>query len=684
MKFRPVKSVGIIVAVAIFSVASVIIAPLSAHADIFSDWAFYPSSGARSEGYFSNNGISDTLNANRKTCGLSACPVIPNDNYTRDSLNAGYFRQGNMNTSTSIQRAHDLVNDLKTISTWGGWESAGVAFIVNTMLGYSSDSPSKTRTITAAMWNEVENRLVDRAEKGRINWNVDFSSNGQDTYTRIINGSWDVVYDQTWQTRNGIIIYDDAGNEAYRIWYSCANPVGTVRGLPPVTPYNLVPTIAGSPTTIDSGTPISLVPTIRNTGLGASKTAQWEMTTFVVPAKIPANPVPGGATNATSPQSYYGYGAGPLAVGVSAGSGTYTSSSPSLVVPDQPTGDYPVGTRICFTLSVRPYNQATTDWRHGVPFCVTVAKKPKVQVLGGDLVVGRASPYNPTQSSRVATSTSFSSATNLYYGSWSEYAIVPTGIVTGMASASTYVGGRTSADSTLCNLSLLTFTNRSSASCQPAAVGNYLSGSTAPDLQKRFVVSAPGPISTASVDLNSLGNALVYTTTQANLSISSSAAFGSGRWVVINAPNTTVTITSNINYASAASLGNMKAIPQVVIIARNILIADSVTNVDSWLIATGAGANAGIINTCSSVPSGAPTSAVLNANRCGNGLTVNGPVLANKLYMYRTAGAGTGPATGVPAEKFNLRADAYLWATVYGSGSGRVSTVSTKELPPRF
>jgi len=52
--------------------------------------------------------------------------------------------------------------------------------------------------------------------------------------------------------------------------------------------------------------------------------------------------------------------------------------------------------------------------------------------------------------------------------------------------------------------------------------------------------------------------------------------------------------------------------------------------------------------------------------------------------MYRTAGSGVGVAIGDPAEVFNLRGDAYLWATAYSSNSDRLSTVSTKELPPRF
>jgi hypothetical protein len=63
---------------------------------------------------------------------------------------------------------------------------------------------------------------------------------------------------------------------------------------------------------------------------------------------------------------------------------------------------------------------------------------------------------------------------------------------------------------------------------------------------------------------------------------------------------------------------------------------------------------------------------------------VNGPVLSDKLILYRTAGSGTGAASGDPAEVFNTRPDTYLWAQLVAAGSGRAETVDTTELPPRF
>jgi hypothetical protein len=151
--------------------------------------------------------------------------------------------------------------------------------------------------------------------------------------------------------------------------------------------------------------------------------------------------------------------------------------------------------------------------------------------------------------------------------------------------------------------------------------------------------------------------------------------------VVINAPNTTVIISGNINYA-AGTINSVNQIPQAVIIARNIIIADNVSTIDSWLVANGTGTGQGRINTCGAGGVGEATA--LTSNNCGTKLTVNGPVIANQLLMRRTSGAGTGAEAGTPGEVFNLRPDAYLWATSQSSVSGRISTIDTKELPPRF
>jgi hypothetical protein len=147
----------------------------------------------------------------------------------------------------------------------------------------------------------------------------------------------------------------------------------------------------------------------------------------------------------------------------------------------------------------------------------------------------------------------------------------------------------------------------------------------------------------------------------------------------------TVTIVGNQYYDinnGGAKYKNISQLPQLVIIANKIDIAAAVTQIDAWLYTDSGGS----INTCVTDELGATVGAITNltVGKCKNKLTVNGPVSTGKLYLWRTAGSGAGGASGDPAEVFNLRADAYLWAYARASGSGRVTTVYTTELPPRY
>ncbi|MFZ1301015.1 MAG: hypothetical protein WAQ27_00310 [Candidatus Microsaccharimonas sp.] len=448
--------------------------------------------------------------------------------------------------------------------------------------------------------------------------------------------------------------------------------------------FTLVPTVTVNPSSsVEVGQNVVATPTITSTGGGTAVNANWQLTRFIVP-RTGTYPTTQTA-NATDPLVHYGNGA----VSVGTGTQNFPTGVTNLAAATRTTEDLPVGTKICFALSVKPYtnNDTLGYWSHGQPACVVVSKKPKVQVLGGDLIVGRATAYNVAATSRVSTSTSFSVASNRSYGSWAEYGIIPSGIVTGMGSAASFSGGAATTNPTadLCSLSILTFSNRQLGSCHPANIGKYVDTTTAPNIASRFQVD--DHIAGNSTDIRTLTSGKTYSIDNATLNITSTAPIaddgaGKGKWVVINDPDATVTITTNINYTPGA-LTQIDDIPQVVIIAKNIIIAESVTNVDAWLIAAGKAPADGYINTCGTVTAGSPTSATLNDNYCRNKLTINGPILANKLYMYRTAGSEPG-TMGNPAEVFNLRADAYVWASVYSPGNGRIPTVNTKELPPRF
>jgi hypothetical protein len=1065
-----------------------IMAPLNASANFFDNWY---GDGDTSEGYFHNGGNYDRDPAHRSSCGyVNGCPVLPNNDYAQNALDAGYYHGGNSSTAASVDRAHRLVGDLKwyyTTNPGNGWGATGAAFIVNTMLGRTSDDPAKTRSISNTDWNKVEKALVDRANKGKINWDANIWNEQKDTYTKKIDGVWDVVWNNESATKNGFVIYNDDYSVAYRLWYECANPVGNNSGLPePSKEWNIYAQsyIKNSKSTamtgLSTGT-ISAKPgdtlnwyhDLRNVGPDAmDRTVNVNRDVFVDGTNTSADYVltaSGGvnslfvklyANNAAyqsklqrvvtqgdvghticqgvawtpwawnnggwghSPQACasvpYNYTIVPEITNITDNSQTVSGSgdlpvsgqltnkgptktpgniewqitqvkygpSKTIIQPgNQPTtntacgyytnwtdcdvlqsgkevgglsnsdaktyaatgnvGSDPVGTRVCYVMSVKPAQSSlpANNWIHSQTYCLIVMMQPKVQVQGGDLFVGRGTseeanvstgvtknqtgavvidapttafsglyktgvrdnnmtplsanaadthwvidrvyrpsgyggntcqkivvgssilsstvasipttssseplyarvisqangsagmyygksstvtgdavlssvaaanglrPWNRVDSKNQArwigqnqygqnysandckdptflepsnmaksniyvfklkngftidpnahvdlnsiklslgggfdnvvkffvnghdmgpgqepgwgpgsTATAESTATknagifkngkneleihiqstyshtgilidnftitakalqsdNKTYGSWDEYAIAPSGTVKGMASASGYAGGVTT--STLCSVSLLTFTNANkSGSCVAAKVGNYSISSASPatTIANRFTADG-GPLS-GTVSLQALASGKTYPAS-GNITLTSSAAIPKGKWVVIKAPNSIVTIGSNIQYTTD-TLANVGQIPQVVIIAKNIIVKEKsvlngqpITNVDSWLVATGAGAD-GYLKTCDA--DGINESTGLTSNVCSSKLTVNGPVIVNHLYMYRTAG-GVGVAAGDPAEVFNLRPDAYLWASNLQSASGKVRTVQTTELPPRF
>lgn len=441
-----------------------------------------------------------------------------------------------------------------------------------------------------------------------------------------------------------------------------------------------------------------------------SKVTKWQVSKLIVE---PNNSVPTlpNQNSTSDPCTYYKsqgfYGCEPF----SSGSNTVfkkddnptnvLSGSNPLLSLNYTVGDYEAGTRICFAFSVYlsqsdPNNSSSSagggdQWNNSavngvrpeVP-CLIVVKKPKVQIWGGDLSVGKAADSSSVASiSKVETSTSVKNISGFHtFGSWVEYGIFATGLIKGMASGSAFAGatGLASAASTAtCSYSTLSFTNAGNSFCTESTTkGNYANTQIIPDVVASFP-SAGRTISTGTLSPNSLtpeSNGVYIGTRTGNLTLTQSE-LSPGKSVILKVSGT-VTITGNQTYKNdnnGVKYTSISQLPQLLIIANNINIVDSVTNVDAWLIAKN-----GSINTCSSVAVGAP----LSANLCSNPLSINGPIMAKKLYLRRTAGSSVAAKSGDPAEILNLRADAYLWAFARATSSGSVQTVYTTELPPRF
>jgi hypothetical protein len=151
--------------------------------------------------------------------------------------------------------------------------------------------------------------------------------------------------------------------------------------------YNLIPTISGTPTFTDgdsTGTnQATLSPAVNNSGSSPSDgSSQWRVVHF---NSAPGAPIPGGGDSGSAPEQFYGHGA----VAIASGTGvTFPRNVTNLSVASQVIGDFPIGSRICYALSVQPLAQNNNNWRHSTPFCVTIAKSPKFQVHGGDIRVG--------------------------------------------------------------------------------------------------------------------------------------------------------------------------------------------------------------------------------------------------------------------------------------------------------
>lgn len=279
------------------------------------------------------------------------------------------------------------------------------------------------------------------------------------------------------------------------------------------------------------------------------------------------------------------------------------------------------------------------------------------------------------------------------FGSWSEYGIYAPSTINLMASSSGLNGGSTS--STQSSWSKLTFTNQISSpttqsACNSIKYGCYYSEKkTLPDPSTTFPYETAVEQSGSSWNLSTLmkGRNIKPSTGVTTLNLTSnSTTLGSGQWLVINAPNSTVNITNDLRYTTSGSLSRADQIPQLIIIAGRINIASNVTQVDAWLIAKNGTTLDGRINTCSTTNTGAdlPITQNLSSSLCDKTLRVNGPVVANMLYLRRTAGSGVKEQSGDPAEVFNLRPDAYIWARAKTEALGSLTTTYMVELPPRY
>ena len=374
--------------------------------------------------------------------------------------------------------------------------------------------------------------------------------------------------------------------------------------------------------------------------------------------------------------------------------------------------------------------------------CVTLAKKPNFQVLGGGFYTNGTIKTSLSEKAVGGGLGAYPSAETRSFGSWDEFGVLAAGKVLGFGSGAamgyeegynfnlprggimnayyTFIGptGPNSVVSGISNISHMTIANDKNG---PGNSGISRIGSAVlARLKARFrdtiIRNSSNTITSLTSNetsaKNYLGLSQLYHQGDTSLSAMNSTAnfyqFDRGGNLIARSNTTgeklmntlamfidgTLTIDRNINIAHE-TYNAVDDFPQVLIFAKKINITNNVTNIDAWLILDeDYGDNQ--IDTCSD-------NHYPNALSCNETITITGPVFARKLILNRTAGSHTGGGrsgahplqtgpTGTyyaegsihPAEVFTLRADAYFWAYRQSLSGGQAYMVYSREIAPRY
>lgn len=340
----------------------------------------------------------------------------------------------------------------------------------------------------------------------------------------------------------------------------------------------------------------------------------------------------------------------------------YTATMPNL----------PAGSKYCVAIAVQPTDSGTglkagfnQNWSISAASCANVGKQPSLQVWGGNTVTNGGI--------KTATSTIKVGDVSRAYGSWDDYAVIANGKVAKMASGAAIAGGTTAVSTLLCSTSPLTISNSKCATTPTAGSLGESGIVTAADvtskLRSRYLTN-PANYFTASV---------IDTTTFSSHGVGTYDTVTSLNPVVIYSAGN-IQINSDILYARHDF--TTYVLPQVIVFAEgNISIADSVKQIDAWLIA------GGHINTCTTATGG---DIPLSISTCGEQLHLNAPISAASIDFRRTHGGdGYIDASGqtsitTPAEIINYSPAVYLFGLNESFGNGQPITAYIHELPPRY
>lgn len=406
--------------------------------------------------------------------------------------------------------------------------------------------------------------------------------------------------------------------------------------------------------------------------------------------------------------------------------------------------DVPAGTEICVYSSIYPATsgadnnytdkKGSNSWRDSEKSCFIVAKKPSIQIWGGNVYSGGAIATLESKKMLLAGYDNYrveGGSLKGVFGSWGELGVFANGKITSFGSGASMgyasvdgngnltpnqtsnsgtpsPGG--SGESGVCYHSPLTFANfyYVSRTCNdrevPGNMGDTVTASTMDGDKEGVLVKYDyegdgrnyGTINSGDLsDASRLkGGVVYYYANDGDINVGSEGAVRVEKKTVqiVRANKGNIAISSDIIYDDAdGGYNKLSDVPKLILYADgDIRIGCGVTRIDAVLIAEGT------VSTCVDSTGREPE---LNSGERSQGqLVINGAVIAAKLKPLRTYGAATGANSIVPAEIINFDPTLYRWGGEDPSSSsdsedGEESSVETsidldvtyqRELAPRL
>ncbi|MBQ6414228.1 hypothetical protein IJI28_01205 [Candidatus Saccharibacteria bacterium] len=357
--------------------------------------------------------------------------------------------------------------------------------------------------------------------------------------------------------------------------------------------------------------------------------------------------------------------------------------------------DTSAGSKRCVAVAVFPADSGTdgnyddteykdsdgvSHWSISDSKCYTVAKRPNLQVLGGNIYSSGGIQTSLSMKKHLAGFNNYDAWTtsdNAYiFGSWGELGLINTNSVKGFASGAGlgYLkndNGTTwpaSVSNDLiqgdhpggylgkydyCKLSLLTLANELCHNSGEIA-GNIGTGSAVNGISNdRMSIQnlaeslriESSPVTDAGGGITINDDAATYYDINNNAVINESI-IPFNKTILIHATGN-ITVAGNINYQQIP-YDNILNTPKLVIYSDDtIMINCGVNRIDALLVAK-------TVNTCDN---GNDTNSAINSNQ----LFIYGAVIANELKANRTYGAATGVNSMVSAEIIDFDPTLYLW-----------------------